>query len=149
MSSEKFKLKFAVYLLPLRGNQVLLSLRQNTGWMDGKYSLVAGHVEGGETPEEATIREAKEEAGITLDQKDLRFVHVMHRLKNDPSDEYIDMFFECEKWTGEFVNAEPEKCGGLEWFDRGALPENVLPYVRDVIQAATDGVYFSSRRNMT
>lgn len=147
MKKEKFKLKFAVYLIPRRNNEVLLSLRQNTGWMDGYYSLVAGHVDGGETPEEATIRETKEEAGATVRSEDLKFVHVMHRLKDNPDDEYIDMFFECEKWDGELYNAEPEKCAGLDWFPIDNLPDNILPYVKDVLTKGTQQIYFSHWRD--
>jgi 8-oxo-dGTP diphosphatase len=147
MKKEKFKIKFAVYLIPRRGNEVLLSLRKNTGWMDGYYSLIAGHVDGSETPEEATVRETKEEAGATVSAEDLKFVHVMHRLKDNPDDEYIDMFFESEKWDGDFVNAEPEKCGGLDWFAIDNLPTNTLAYIKDVIEMSQQPVYFSSRRS--
>lgn len=148
MSKEKFKLKFAVYLIPRKEEKVLLSLRKNTGYMDGYYSLVAGHVDGGETPEEATIREAKEEAGITIDPANLSFAYVLHRLKDTPENEYIDMFFECQRWEGEFVNTEPEKCAGLEWFDINSLPENTLEYVAHVLANYQRGERFSSTRRM-
>lgn len=49
MSGDRHRVKFAVYLIPRDGDKVLLSLRQNTGWKDGWYSLVAGRVEAGET----------------------------------------------------------------------------------------------------
>eukprot|EP01147_Barroeca_monosierra_P002243 gene2243-5247_t len=42
--------------------QLLFSRSQNTGFMDGKYSLVAGHVHTGESVVSAVIREAEEEA---------------------------------------------------------------------------------------
>ena len=147
MSKEKFKLKFAVYLIPRRDNQVLLSLRKNTGWMDGNYSLIAGHVEELETAQEAIIRETKEEGGVALNEDDLQFIHVLHRVKDDPDNEYIDLFFECYNWNGEFVNNEPEKCGGLEWYDIANLPDNILPYVRDVIEMSQEDIHFSSRRS--
>ncbi len=149
MSKEKFKLKFAVYLIPRRDNQVLLSLRKNTGWMDGNYSLIAGHVEALETAQEATIREVKEEAGIILSEDNLQFIHVLHRVKDDPDNEYIDLFFECHGWSGDFVNNEPEKCGGLDWYDVTNLPENTLPYIKDVISMSQQGIHFSSRRSET
>lgn len=92
MQAERFKLKSAVYLIIRDNDKVLLSLRQNTGWKDGNYSLVAGHVDGGESALEAMCREAKEEAGITIQPDDLVFTHVMHRLNADPDDEYVDFF---------------------------------------------------------
>lgn len=146
MIADRLKVKLAVYLIPRRNGEVLLSLRQNTGWMDGHYSLVAGHVEAGETAKEAMIREAEEEAGATLLDDDLKFVHVLYRMSNESDDNYIDIFFESERWDGEFVNAEPNKCGGLEWFKIDDLPVNTLSYVKDVIEMSERKIYYSSRR---
>jgi len=146
MSDEKFRLKFSVYVIPRKGDQVLLSLRKNTGYMDGYYSMVAGHVEAGESAEEAVIREASEEAGVTLTQDQLTYVFTMHRLKTDPKDDYIDIFFESTQWEGEFINNEPEKCGGLEWFDIHDLPENTIPYIADVLRLYPQGERFMSKR---
>lgn len=148
MSGEKFKLKCAVYLIPRKGNQVLLSLRQNTGYMDGHYSLVAGHIDGNETLEEAMAREAKEEAGVVIKPADLKFVYLMHRLKDAPDDEYIDVFYEVSNWEGEITNKEPEKCGGLDWFDVNDLPSNTLDYVRHIIQVYPTGENYVSTRGV-
>lgn len=64
MKKQRHKIVPAVFLLLIKNNKVLLLKRQNTGYADGKYSLVSGHVDKGETMQEAIIREAKEEAGI-------------------------------------------------------------------------------------
>jgi 8-oxo-dGTP diphosphatase len=146
--SERFKLRAAVYLIPRKDDKVLLSLRHNTGWMDGMYSLVAGHVEAGETLEEAMIREANEETTIDITAQQLKFVHLMQRIKDQAEDEYVDVFFEVREWSGEFVNNEPEKCGGLEWFPVTALPENTLDYIKDVVTNYEQGASFSVLRNM-
>ncbi|NCU38726.1 NUDIX domain-containing protein [Candidatus Saccharibacteria bacterium] len=134
MRAERFRINFASYLVLREENRVLLSKRENTGWKDGWYSLVAGHVEAGETSELAIIREAKEEAGVDIKLEDLTHVYTMHRQADNPQDDYIDIFFECKKWQGEIVNAEPHKCGGLEWFDIDELPDDVLRYIKKVIQ---------------
>lgn len=143
--SERFRIKIAVYLLAREGSKVLLSLRENTGWKDGWYSLVAGHVDGGESAEMALVREAKEEAGIDIDTKDLKHVFTMHRTADNPLDEYIDLFFECNTWNGTLTNAEPEKCGGVEWVEDKALPDNVLDYVKYVIENYPKGKSYASR----
>ena len=39
----------ATHLLLTRGQTLLLIRRANTGWMDGHWSLPAGHVEAGES----------------------------------------------------------------------------------------------------
>ncbi|KAJ1488286.1 NUDIX hydrolase domain-like protein, partial [Baffinella frigidus] len=51
----------AAYLLLRRGSSVLLGKRWGTGWMDGKYTLPAGHVDPGERILQAAAREAREE----------------------------------------------------------------------------------------
>lgn len=142
MAKERFAIRFAVYLIPRRGNQVLLSLREGTGWKDGWWSLVAGHVEAGEAAERALAREAAEEAAII--PVDYHHVYTMHRVADDPADEYIDLFFETTAWDGEITNNEPEKCGGLEWFELDGLPEKTLTYVKRVLHEYPDGKTYSS-----
>ena len=144
MSGDRHQVKFAVYLIPRDGDKVLLSLRQNTGWKDGWYSLVAGHVEAGEAAEQAMIREAKEEAGIDVAPADLRHAYTMHRVADDTTDEYVDVFFECRQWSGELRNAEPEKCGELCWVTLDSLPENILDYIRRVLTQYPAGETYSS-----
>jgi hypothetical protein len=43
MSTERFKLRAAAYLLLIKDGKVLLLRRSNTGWRDGEYTLPAGH----------------------------------------------------------------------------------------------------------
>lgn len=55
-----------VIMLITHGNSVLLG--RSPGWPEGMYSLLAGFVEPGETPEAAVRREVFEEAGVTVGQ---------------------------------------------------------------------------------
>jgi 8-oxo-dGTP pyrophosphatase MutT (NUDIX family) len=137
---DRFTLSAAVYVLLVRDGKVLLLRRYNTGWSDGLYSLPAGHIDGNEPLRQAACREAKEEAGVTVRTEDLAFAHVMHRVSNK---EYLDFFFVTNTWEGEPHNAEPEKCDDLSWFPLDGLPENLLPYVRQVIEDYGQGVHFS------
>ena len=64
MAHHSFALVPASYVLLLRGPEVLLQRRQNTGYMDGFWVAgAAGHVEPGETARHAAVREAREELG--------------------------------------------------------------------------------------
>jgi 8-oxo-dGTP diphosphatase len=130
VTRERFQVTVAVHLLLLRANEVLLLLRHNTGYEDGSYSVIAGHLDGNETARQAVAREATEEAGITVAEDDLRFVHVMHRKEAAEADERIDLFFAATHWRGEPEVREPEKCSELRWAAREALPPNMVPYVR-------------------
>lgn len=129
----------AVHIFLMQEEQVLLLRRYHTGYEDGKYSVVAGHLEAGETVTQAAQREALEEVGIHIQPRDLRVVGVMQRKSND---ERVDFFFECRQWQGEISNREPDKCDQLAWFSPGALPENVIPYVRRAIDNARRGTFF-------
>ncbi|HUD07311.1 MAG TPA: NUDIX domain-containing protein [Candidatus Saccharimonadales bacterium] len=141
---ERFKLIPAVYLLLRRDNEILLLRRANTGYQDGKYSVIAGHQDGDELSTDAIIREAEEEAGIELSQTDLKFVHIAHRLtRNQKDQERIDLFFEAWRWDGEVTNKEPGKCDDLSWFPLDKLPDNMLPLVRLVIEDVLSGVIYS------
>ncbi len=138
---ERFSIRAAVYLLLFRDGKVLLSHRFNTGWQDGKYSLIAGHIDGNETVADAMIREAKEEAGIAIAREDMRVIHTMHRKSKDA--EYIDFFLTAEKWKGELKNNEPQKCDELGWFPVEELPDTTLSYIAEVIRCVGNGVTFS------
>ena len=127
---ERNKAVPAVYLIVYDCEKILLGLRQNTGYKDGCWNLPSGHIETGELPTEAMVREAKEEAGIDIQPQDLMLVHVMHRKKPEENDERIDFFFKCSKWGGEIKNMEPHKCDDLSWFPIGQLPENTIPYIK-------------------
>ena len=59
-NNERFKIFTAVFLLLRRGNEIFMMRRFNTGFRDGYYDLVSGHLDGDETYREAGVREAKE-----------------------------------------------------------------------------------------
>ncbi len=134
------KYTVAVHLLFSQGEKILLIRRFNTGYEDGNYSVVAGHVDAGESITQAALREAKEEAGVTLQPEDLNIVHVMNRKAED---ERIDFFLTVFQWVGEIVNNEPHKCDQLLWVTLDALPPNVIPYVRQGIEKYQAGLYYS------
>ncbi len=65
--AERHKVCMAVYLLLERDGEVLLLRRANSGWNDGKYTLVAGHVDEGESAGAAMVRETLEEVGVRVE----------------------------------------------------------------------------------
>jgi len=130
----------AVHLFFLRDSQILLLRRYNTGYEDGNYSVVAGHVDAGETVTQAVIREAGEEIGVDLSSQDIEIVHVMNR-KSD--DERIDFFVVVKRWEGEISNCEPGKCDQLAWYSFDDLPQNIIPYVGAAIEEYQAGNFHS------
>ena len=130
----------ASYLVVQKDQKVLLMERKNTGFADGMYSLVAGHVDRGENYRQAMIREAREEIGIELSEDDLETVTVMHRRSEGRI--YVDIFFRNKKWSGDVENREPEKCSELSWFEIGDLPENTVYYVEKVLKDLNTGMNY-------
>lgn len=140
---ERHKIYGAVYLMLLNKDQILLSRRFNTGWQDGKYSLVAGHVDGDESFATALCREAKEEAGIEIAPRDVEFAQAVHRRDSSDAREYVDIYFAVTAWTGRIKNKEPEKCDELAWYSLDDLPENMVPAVRTVLVNYRKGVHYT------
>jgi ADP-ribose pyrophosphatase YjhB (NUDIX family) len=129
----------AVHLFLLEDDKVLLLERANTGYEDGNWGVVAGHLEAGESVTRCAIREAREEVAIALAPDDLEVVGVMHRKSND---ERVDFFFVARRWAGTPVNAEPGKCAGLAWCPLDALPANTVAYIRDALSNFRRGIWF-------
>ncbi len=127
----------ASYIIFRKDGKIALLLRQNTSFMDGFYSLIAGKVETGESFTEGAIREAKEEAGVDIAAEDLRAVLTAHRNSEDSL--WVDVVFEAARWTGNVYNAEPDVHAELTWFDPKNLPDNIVPYVKNYLEAISSG----------
>jgi len=132
----------AAYIFFEKDDKYLIARRANTGYEDGNYQVPAGHIEMGELPSEAAIREAKEEVGVDITQEDLEFVHISYRPKHDNTDNRVDFFFRARKWTGEITNMEPEKCDELRWVSPEEFPENTTSHIRDAFESMIKNVPF-------
>lgn len=129
-----------VYLILQKEDQILLQLRQNTGYLDHHWSLAAGHVEPGEAATTAMIREAEEELGILILPERLKVVHTMHRKTNRMN---VDLFFSCTQWEGNIVNSEPKKCKEIAFFSVNTLPCPIVEYNALALRAWTQGQFYS------
>jgi len=135
-----------VYLLRdgSAGTEVLLGLRDNTGYRDGFWAAgAAGHVEKGETVAEAAAREALEEIGVTgLDLVPwcaMQRTAPVGRGAAEAIDERVDYFFTARSWRCQPRIMEPEKCAGLGWFPLDALPDPVVPHEAQVLASLLAG----------
>lgn len=114
----------------------LFSLRSNTGYKDGQYSLVAGHLEAEESLKACAIREAQEETGVHIRPEALELCHVMRR----HSDQHrISFYFLCRTWDGKLENKEPHKCAELRWCKPEALPQPMVDHVALALKSVLSG----------
>jgi 8-oxo-dGTP diphosphatase len=141
MDKARFTLPAAVFLLLIEQNKVLLMCRQNTGWHDGDFDLVAGHIDGQESLTTALTREAKEEMDIAISPEDVEFAHLIHAQFEDGK-EYFNIFFTVRSWSGTPHNMEPEKCSGFQWFELSDLPENLTPSAKKGLTAFTNHLQY-------
>jgi 8-oxo-dGTP diphosphatase len=130
-----------VHILFIKTDQLLMLRRYNTGFADGQYSVVAGHLEAGETVIQVAVREAWEEVGVKVLPEQLQVIEVMHR-KSD--DERVDFFVLAEDWQGEPFNREPHLCDDLRWSSLDQLPENTIPYVIRAVENFRKKQWFES-----
>ncbi|NMC51696.1 NUDIX domain-containing protein [Candidatus Kuenenbacteria bacterium] len=150
MLEERFKITPASYLFLINDkNELLLGLRQNTGYRDGQHEVPAGHIEAGESFVDCIVREAKEEANVEIKTEDLKIAHILHRLKSDEEEpdknlrQRLDVFYIAKKWSGEINNNESSKCAYWRWFPLDKLPDNIFPYVKFALEQYQRGVMLS------
>ncbi|MEG3131137.1 NUDIX domain-containing protein [Pantoea cypripedii] len=141
MSRDRYNLSIAVFVLLLKGDEICMLRRCNTGWMDGYFSLPAGGLEKGETLLAAAKRELKEETGADALPSELTLVHTMHVWTENRS--WIGHYFICQEWCGVPFLAEPDKHAEVTWKKISALPEETIPYVRQAIEAINNNENYS------
>jgi|SRR5579862_6095210 len=122
----------AVIIAILQDDKVLLHKRKNTGWMAGWYDVPSGHVNPGEAISDAAIREAYEEAGISINSSDLQLVHISQA---DTDKTYTYFIFKVEKWTGKPKLNEPELAEALEFYELDNLPDHIPLYTKAGLQS--------------
>lgn len=143
---ERYKSMIVVDLMLIRKNEetgkkeVLLALRKNTGYNDGKYELPGGHVNEGEDLMNAMIREADEELKIKLKLEDLHIKHILHHYKGNR----LKFIISSEKYEGNLEIGEPEKCEKLEWFNIEELPENLDKRAKKVIREIENNIFYDN-----
>lgn len=138
---HRTRLVAASYVVLRRGDEVLLQLRAGTGYRDGFWALLAGHVEPGESVLDAAVREAEEEAGVVLDPADLAPLTAMHRFEaHGPAiEQRLDVFWLARAWAGEPRVREPHRTADMAWFALDALPDPVVPHEARVLEGLRAG----------
>lgn len=143
---ERDRFPVVVHLMLWRDDRLFLLRRARTGFLDGFFALPGGHQQAGESVREAVLREGREETGAAL--ADARAVCALPY--HSGSQQGINFVFEARHehgaWSGEPHCAEPDLFDGGDWFDPGALPERIIPWIRDVLVMRSTGTWFREYR---
>lgn len=141
MSRDRFKLSVAVFLFLIKDDSILLLKRENTGWMDGFFSVPAGSLDGSETLAAAAIRETSEEVGVAVKSHNIHFIHTMHCVTH--GQEWIGQYFMATKWKGTPQVQEPHKHSETIWSPLAFLPTNTIPYVVQAVNHYSQNSFYS------
>ncbi len=135
MSKSDGVVKVGVGVLIFKDNKVLLGKRKNAHGSD-QYGGPGGHVEFGETAQQAILREIDEECGLKI--KNLQMLCVSDLLIYLPK-HYIDIGFMAEWEAGEPEVREPHKLVSWDWFGIEELPANLFGCVSAYIESMQSG----------
>lgn len=115
------QIPIAVAALVRDGLVLLVHRHPSRRWYADCWDLVGGHVDPGESPHQAIIRECLEELGV--------HVHDPVPIPMTVSDPTLDVHaFLVTHWEGEPANAAPEEHDDLRWFRSGDLADVKLAH---------------------
>lgn len=136
----------AVDIIIEKNDKLLLVTRKGKPF-EGKLALPGGHVELGETVEEAAIREVKEESGITVELRDI--LGIYSDPKRDPRQHIVTVVFiarckDVKTKAGSDVSA-------AQWFDTDSIKKDYMAFdhfkiLQDYIKwKESKGTYWSGK----
>lgn len=132
------KIGNAPLLLPCVGAVILNSNRELLLQQkhNGSWSLPAGMIEPGESPENAIIREVQEETGLIVNVEKILGVFggagFAFTYENGDQVEYTVILFKCSA-IGRSECALDLETAKLEYFSKHSMPELALPYPIDCL----------------
>lgn len=102
-----------------RKNEILIG----KGDFAPHYSIPGGHLENGETFEEAAIKEIFEETGLVIKKPKVIAVTNNLRTYRDENKHYISVCVFTNEFIGQCEIKEPEKCEEWIWCDIDNIPQ--------------------------
>jgi ADP-ribose pyrophosphatase YjhB (NUDIX family) len=107
---------------------VLLQRGPGAKFAQGLWDLPVGKNQAGEAVTTTAVRELREETGLLVQTDDLELVHVIHGAHGvEAPHGFLTVVFTATRWTGEVVNAEPQKHSRVEWTPATAIPNEFVP----------------------
>jgi len=123
--------------------RILLGLRHpKSAFAPDTWHFLAGHCER-EAAIDCLVREAKEEAGLTIAPEDVDLVHTVHHVDSPTRRPRIALVFQARSWTGHPEVLEPDRCLEWRWWKPQELPDAVVPYTRRALDGILQGCPYS------
>jgi len=134
------QIKVGAGVIVVKDGKTLLAKRSSKKSLgQSQWGSAGGHVELGETPAQAAIRETQEELGIVVDN--LKFLTCLDEQWKDGR-QYVDIIFSADIVSGIPRSMEPDKIEEVGWFDLDDLPEPMFAPVRVALQALKNSRHY-------
>ncbi|OGH18131.1 MAG: hypothetical protein A3C22_02860 [Candidatus Levybacteria bacterium RIFCSPHIGHO2_02_FULL_37_10] len=111
--------KVGIGIIVKKGNKILVGKRKKTPLGKGTLGFPGGHLEFGESFEDAVKREVFEETEIRV--KNIKFASATNDIYQEESKHYITIYMTCDYAFGKVGNKEKSKCEGWEWISWNSL----------------------------
>lgn len=102
-------------------NKILIGKRK--GGLAPLFSIPGGHLENGETFEQAAIKEVLEETGLSISHPKVISVTNNLRTWQTEGKHYISVNLYCNTFTGILEVKEKDKCEWWDWFSLDDIPQ--------------------------
>ncbi|NUK18116.1 NUDIX hydrolase [Streptomyces lunaelactis] len=124
------------------GNVLLGKRHPDSAFAPSTWHLPAGHVEH-EGARACVVREAAEETGLLIDERDLDLVHTLHMLDPDSPQPRMQLVFAARSWQAEPLLMEPDRCTEWKFWPRDGLPEPLVHYTRVALAGIARGATYT------
>jgi len=124
MEDKRPKVGFGVYILNDQNEILLLKRKKEAGHSPNTWHPPGGHLEFKEAFEKGVKREAKEEAGVIVDN--INLIGVTNDIYLKENKHYVTLAFLAKIKSGKPKIMEPDICEKIGWFKLNKLPKNLM-----------------------
>lgn len=141
-AAERHRFAIVVHVLLSCDGAILLLRRAGTGMADGHWAPPGGHLEPGETPRAAAVRETREETGLELDAGQLVAVGAVHFLAGGGG---LNLLFHAPLAARTTPRFHPATADAASWWPRAELPRPVVPWLETALDLMESPEWFVER----